>query len=105
MEWFNQPGEWAAAVSILTAVLAGLVWLIRMEVRNVRTTTQQLLPNGGKSLADKVDGMVERQKELVADMRELRGALSEHNERSSQAHARLHERIDDHVHDHLRGGN
>lgn len=103
MDWLNQPGEWAALVSIITAVLAGLVWLIRQEVRNVRATTQQLLPNGGKSLADKVDLIVARQQEIAVDIRDVRKSLADHNEKASQAHARLHERIDEHVHDHLRG--
>lgn len=103
-EWLNEPGEWAALTTIIIALLGGLTWLIRVEVRGMRATTKQLLPNGGKSVADKVDLIVARQMEMATDIRELRTALSDHNERASQAHARIHTRIDDHVHDHLKGG-
>lgn len=50
-EWFNEPGEILAVVSIVTVVFAGLMWLIK-AVDAIRHETK---PNSGQSLRDAVD--------------------------------------------------
>lgn len=99
-EWLDAPADWLAILTMFTMVMGGLLWLIRTETRTVK---KQLLPNSGKSVADKVDVLVSRQSDISTAVEELRRALADQNDKASAAHARLHDRIDDHItNDHLR---
>lgn len=50
-EWFNEPGEVLAVISIVAAAFAGLLWLINA----VDAIKHETKPNSGQSLRDAVD--------------------------------------------------
>ena len=50
-DWFNEPGEVLAVISIVAAVLAGLIWIMKA----VDAIKHETLPNSGQSLRDAVD--------------------------------------------------
>jgi len=56
-----------ACISILTALLAGIVWLIRAQVAMQR----EFRPNGGSSTRDSLN-------RIEKDVREIRGKLDDH---------------------------
>jgi len=58
-----------ACVSILTALLAGIVWLIRAQVAMQR----EFRPNGGSSTRDSLN-------RIEKDVREIRGKVDDHIE-------------------------
>ena len=58
-----------ACVSILTALLAGIVWLIRAQV----AMQKQFQPNGGQSVRDSLT-------RIEKDVREIRGKVDDHIE-------------------------
>ena len=93
-EWLNEPGEWAAIVSIFSAVMAALLWIIRREILTQR---KEFRPNGVTSLRDVVNRISARQSEDIRYLERLRHDLADHNDKASAAHAKIHERVDDHV--------
>ena len=74
-DWLNEPGEWSAVVTIVGAVMAALLWLIRSEVQRTR---KEFRPNGGGSLRDQVDLIVKRQTDVIDDLGYLRNRLDQH---------------------------
>ena len=58
-----------ACISILTALLAGIVWLIRAQV----AMQKQFQPNGGQSVRDSLT-------RIEKDVREIRGKVDDHIE-------------------------
>lgn len=56
-------------VTIITALLAGLSWIIRAQIR----LQKEFRPNGGSSTRDTLN-------EIRADVREIRGKLDDHIE-------------------------
>ena len=82
--WFDGPGDWLAVLTMFSIVLAGLLWIIRAEVRRTR---DEFRPNGGGSLRDQVDLIVHRQGEVLADVAYLRQRLDQHVD--------FHHRIED----------
>jgi len=50
-EWFDEPGEILAVLSIVAAVFAGLIWIIKA----VDAIKHETKPNSGQSLRDAVD--------------------------------------------------
>lgn len=58
-----------ACISILTALLAGIVWLIRAQVAMQR----EFRPNGGSSTRDSLN-------RIEKDVREIRGKVDDHIE-------------------------
>lgn len=93
-DWLNEPGEWAAIVTIFSAVMAALLWIIRREILLQR---KEFKPNGGNSMRDAVNRIEARQQEIQRDIDRVRQDLHDHNEKASQAHSKIHERMDDHV--------
>lgn len=74
-DWLNETGEWSALATIVTLVMAALLWLIRSEILRTRN---EFRPNGGGSLRDQVDLIVKRQGEVIDDLGYLRGRLDQH---------------------------
>jgi hypothetical protein len=58
-----------ACISILTAILAGMLWLIRAQVAMQR----EFKPNGGSSTRDSLN-------RIEKDVREIRGKIDDHIE-------------------------
>jgi len=56
-----------ACISILTAILGGMLWLIRAQVAMQR----EFKPNGGSSTRDSLN-------RIEKDVREIRGKLDDH---------------------------
>lgn len=63
----QNPGDVAAIVAVVTAVLAGLLYLIRAQAALMR----EFRPNGGNSTKDQLTRM-------EYDMREVRSRLDQH---------------------------
>ena len=63
----RNPGDVAAIVAVVTAVLAGLLYLIRAQAALMR----EFRPNGGNSTKDQLTRM-------EYDMREVRSRLDQH---------------------------
>lgn len=73
--WLDETGEWSALATIVTLVMAALLWLIRTEILRTRN---EFRPNGGGSLRDQVDLIVRRQADVIDDLTYLRGRLDTH---------------------------
>ena len=58
-----------ACISILTAILGGMLWLIRAQVAMQR----EFRPNGGSSTRDSLN-------RIEKDVREIRGKVDDHIE-------------------------
>jgi hypothetical protein len=58
-----------ACISILTAILGGMLWLIRAQV----AMQKQFQPNGGQSVRDSLT-------RIETDVREIRGKVDDHIE-------------------------
>lgn len=86
-------------VTILIAVLGGMVWLIKA----VNSMNRQVHNNGGSSLKDAIDRIERGQREIKSDVRELRGQHNEINDRLFSSIGKVHNRLDEHIHDHLKG--
>ena len=56
-----------ACISILTAILGGMLWLIRAQV----AMNREFKPNGGSSTRDSLN-------RIETDVREIRGKLDDH---------------------------
>lgn len=98
--WLDEPGEWTAIVTIFSAVMAALLWIIRREIVVQRREFQ---PNHGNSLRDVVNRIEMSQQEIRADVREIRSMVNEQQERLFNSVGKVHSRIDEHIaHDHLR---
>lgn len=69
----DNPGDVAAIVAVVTAVLAGLLYLIRSQA----ALSREFRPNGGKSTKDILT-------RLDSDMREVRQRLDRHIEDHSK---------------------
>lgn len=101
-DWLNEPGEWAAIVTIFSAVMAALLWIIRKEIV---TQKKQFLPNHGNSLRDVVNRIEKNQDEIKRDIVDLRHSVSDQQERLFNSVGKVHGRIDEHIsEDHLRKG-
>lgn len=57
-EWFNDFADVPVILTIMTAFFAGLTWVIKREVDQVK---HEVFPNSGKSMRDAVDRMEARQ--------------------------------------------
>lgn len=51
-DWFNEISDGPVVLTILTAFLAALMWVIKREVTQVK---HEVFPNSGSSLRDAVD--------------------------------------------------
>lgn len=98
-EWTDTPGDWLAILSIMSIILAALVWLIRA----VTLQGKQFRPNGGNSLRDTVNDIRTDQRSSRDEISDLRTMLFEQNERVNTSMSKVHARIDDHLRDHLKG--
>jgi hypothetical protein len=58
-----------ACIAILTAILGGMLWLIRAQV----AMQKQFQPNGGQSVRDSLT-------RIETDVREIRGKVDDHIE-------------------------
>ena len=77
--FLDSPGDWAAIVTIVVALMAGLLWLVRGEIQKA---TRQIQPkaNGGLSLTDlhaKTDLVFARQSDLADDVKDIRTELKD----------------------------
>lgn len=72
-DWFNDLADIPVILTIMTAVVATLSWIIKREVSQVK---HEMFPNSGKSMRDAVDRMEARQ-------------------------IRIEEKLDDHIEWHL----
>jgi len=77
--WFSAPD--AGIVVAVIAALAG--WW------NTRQSHKQMKPNGGASLRDAVDRIEERQKTMVADVRDLKADVRGVKADVRDGHARI----------------
>lgn len=98
-EWLDTPGEVLTLLSIIGVVVAGLTWLIRSQVLQMR----ELKPNHGSSLRDAIDRIERSQSEIQKDIRELRQQHNEMNDRLFNSVGKVHGRMDEHIHDHMMG--
>lgn len=62
-------GLTVAVISIIAAVLAGIIWLIRAQVAMQR----EFKPNGGSSTRDSLN-------RIETDLRDIRGKIDDHIE-------------------------
>lgn len=98
-EWLNEPGEWAAMVTIVGGVMAALLWIIRREIM---VQKREFRPNGGNSMRDVINRIEANQKDMKADIREIRATQGEQADRLFNSLGKVHGRIDDHIaSDHL----
>ena len=98
-EWIDSPAEALTLLTIIGVVVAGLTWLIRAQIAQMR----ELKPNHGSSLRDAVDRIERSQSEMLKDIRELRTQNNEINERIFNSVGKVHGRLDEHIHDHIMG--
>jgi len=98
-EWIDSPAEALTLLTIIGVVVAGLTWLIRAQIAQMR----ELKPNHGSSLRDAVDRIERSQSEMLKDIRELRTQHNEINERIFNSVGKVHGRLDEHIHDHMMG--
>jgi hypothetical protein len=98
-EWIDSPAEVLTLLSILGVVLAGLTWMIRAQIAQMK----ELKPNHGSSLRDAIDRIERSQREMTKDIRELRTQHGEINERLFNSVGKVHGRLDEHIHDHMMG--
>lgn len=89
----------SVGVTLLMALLAGLVWVIKA----VNSMNKQVHNNGGSSMRDAIDRIEQGQREIKSDVRELRAQHNEINERLFNSVGKVHGRLDQHIHDHLEG--
>jgi len=77
-----EPGYIAVIVTVILAVLAGGMYVIRAEVMkgNVTATAahEEMIPNHGSSLRDAVDRLEARLSSVHADVREIRANQKDH---------------------------
>lgn len=98
-EWIDSPAEVLTLLSILGVVLAGLVWMIRAQIAQMK----ELKPNHGSSMRDAVDRIEIALQEIRVDVRDLRKADKEQAERLFNSVGKVHGRMDEHIHDHMTG--
>lgn len=98
-EWIDTPPEALTLLSIFGVVMAGLVWLIRAQIAQMR----EMKPNHGSSMRDAIDRIERVQEALLTDIRELRSQHNEMNERIFNSVGKVHGRMDEHIHDHMMG--
>lgn len=98
-EWIDTPPEALTLLSIFGVVMAGLVWLIRAQIAQMR----EMKPNHGSSMRDAIDRIERAQEALLTDIRELRSQHNEMNERIFNSVGKVHGRLDEHIHDHMMG--
>lgn len=96
--WFDSPSDIGSVLGIASIVLGALLWLIRNEIAKTR---KEMKPNHGSSLRDQIDILVERQTDVVRDVRDIRAVVEAHNERLYSGLSKVHARLDDHIQDHL----
>ena len=63
----DNPSDLLPVIAIVTAILGGLLWLIRAQVHMSR----EFKPNGGATMRDSMN-------RIEKDMREVRGRLDQH---------------------------
>lgn len=98
-EWIDSPAEALTILSIAGVLFAALMWLIRAQVIAMR----ELKPNHGSSMRDAIDRIERSQREMLADIRDLRQQHGEINERLFNSVGKVHGRLDEHIHDHMMG--
>lgn len=96
-DWLNEPTDGVTLLTLAALILGALIWLIKA----VQAQTKEVRPNGGASLRDAVDAILNAQAEQSKDIRELRAGLGEHIERMYRESGRVHARLDEHVRDHF----
>lgn len=73
--------DWPTAGTVgglAVIVMAGLLYLIRAEIAKTKADLATLRPNGGSSMADKVDTILQRQGEVIDDLAYMRRRLDAH---------------------------
>lgn len=94
-----------AVLTILSILLAGLMWLIRTEVRGIKTETAQIkhetTPNSGSSMKDKINVMYDIIKASHESEKEWRREQMSHNDRIYTSLTDVHRRVDAHLNDHI----
>jgi uncharacterized membrane protein len=77
-----EPSAIAIITAVMVPVLAGLLYIIRAEIRrNTKTTDDthaQVIPNHGTSLRDAIDRMERQLAEVHIDVRQTRSDLANH---------------------------
>lgn len=77
-----EPSVIAIITAVMVPVLAGLLYIIRAEIRrNTQTTDDthaQVIPNHGTSLRDAIDRMERQLSEVHLDVRQTRSDLANH---------------------------
>lgn len=97
--WAETATGLAAATTVIGAIFAALVWLIRSQQRS----GAQLERNGGRSLRDAIDRIERTQNEVREDVRDIRDTVHRHHDQAMGAIGKTHVRIDEHIRDHLKG--
>jgi len=96
-DWIDSPAELTTIFTIVAFVMAGLIWLIRAQIAQMK----ELKPNGGSSMRDAVNRIERALMEMHAEIRELRQHDAEQQDRLFTSIGKVHARIDEHVRDHL----
>ena len=83
--WLFIKNNWGVIVSVITALSVGYAIAKRLDdligkdsqgrtiVDRLERVEYQLFPNGGTSMADKINDLYENQAELRADIKEIQG--------------------------------
>lgn len=74
MDLIKDVGAVSAALMAVAALLGGIWWVIRKLVK-IADSVKQLHPNGGSSLADKVNKISEKQDEMTLNIETLAGEV------------------------------
>lgn len=83
--WLLFKENWGVVVSVITALSVGYAIAKRLDdligkdsqgrtiVERLERVEYQLFPNGGSSMADKINDLYENQAEIRADIKEIQG--------------------------------
>lgn len=74
MDLIKNMGAVSASVMALATLLGGIWWLVRRIVR-ISDAVKQLHPNGGSSIADKVNKISKNQDEMTKNIENLTGEV------------------------------
>jgi len=73
-EWIDTPAEALVILSLVSVVLAGLLWLMRAQAAMAR----EMKPNGGTSIRDALNRIEDGQAEIKSDVRDVRARIDGH---------------------------
>lgn len=74
MELIKNIGAVSASIMALVTLLGGIWWLVRRIVK-ISDAVKQLHPNGGSSIADKVNKISTKQDEMTQNIETLAGEV------------------------------